>query len=173
MPQNVPETGATKRAGLPIGTDPTLSPRTALLSLWFRPAETISPFFSPLLSQRFVLRSPGSTAAEKEAAAKEVRDTIFAEGLSGHYVSVCTEMGWTPDQAKLAEMKERTSKDLAALEEKINDAIENLGDSEVKDALTAKAEYICKIGAPKEERKLAFKVPQASALFFALGRPDR
>merc|ERR1711904_87387 len=31
---------------------------------------------------------------------------------------------------------------------------------EVKDALTAKAEYICKIGASKEERKLAFKIAE-------------
>lgn len=32
------------------------------------------------------------------------------------------------------------------LEGKIKDAEENLGDTEVKDALTAKADYLCRIG---------------------------
>lgn len=35
---------------------------------------------------------------------------------------------------------------LQELEEKIKDAEENLGDTEVKEALTAKADYLCRIG---------------------------
>ena len=69
-------------------------------------------------------------------------------------------MGWPVDQTKLAELEKKTSEELEKLEEKINDSIENLGESEVRDALTAKAEYICKIGAPKEKRVLAFKIAE-------------
>ena len=79
-------------------------------------------------------------------------------GLSGHYTAICAELGWAVDQAKLAELEKKTSEELKSLEEKITDAIENLGDSEVREALTAKAEFLCKVGAPKEERVLAFKV---------------
>ena len=35
---------------------------------------------------------------------------------------------------------------LQELEGKIKDAEENLGDTEVKEALTAKADYLCRIG---------------------------
>ncbi|QDZ20107.1 regulatory subunit N7 of 26S proteasome [Chloropicon primus] len=113
-----------------------------------------------LARKLFVLRSAEASGESKEAAKKEVLDAVFAEGLSGHYKSICAEFGWTVDEGKRKELEDKTSKELEELEEKIKDAIENLGDSEVKDALTAKAEYICKIGAPKEERKLAFKVAE-------------
>jgi len=113
---------------------------------------------------RFVLKSPDASPQQKEAAANQLRECIFKEGCSGYYKSICAELGWAVDEAKLAEMTEKTEKELAALEEKINDAIENLGDSEVKDALTAKADFICKVGAPQSERTLAYKIAEEKTI---------
>jgi 26S proteasome regulatory subunit N7 len=110
--------------------------------------------------QRFALKSDDASPQEKEKIKNEVQDVIFAEGLSGHYTAICAELGWAVDQAKLAELEKKTSEELKSLEEKITDAVENLGDSEVREALTAKAEFLCKVGAPKEERVLAFKIAE-------------
>jgi len=110
--------------------------------------------------QRFILKSSEVSPETKAEVKEALLDTIFSESLSGHYTAICSEMAWPVDEAKLKDMKEKTSKYLSDLEEKINDAVENLGDSEVRDALTAKAEYLCKIGEPKEKRMLAFKIAE-------------
>lgn len=51
-----------------------------------------------------------------------------------------------PDPSLLKELEEANRAELERLEEAITDAQENLGDTELKDALLARAEYLCKIG---------------------------
>ena len=60
--------------------------------------------------------------------------------------TVCSELGWTPDSAKLESMKAANEKDLAKLDASVKDAEENLGDIEVRDSHLAKAEYLYNIG---------------------------
>lgn len=83
---------------------------------------------------------------------------LFCAGLSEHYVSICSEFGWEVDQSELEKLKAKTAEELKVLEEKITDATENLGDSEVREALYEKAQFLCKIGTPKEDRNKNFKV---------------
>ena len=66
--------------------------------------------------------------------------------LAPFYLQVCNELGWQLDEARYASMEADNKKQLEELEAKINDAKENLGDTEVKAALLAKADYLCKIG---------------------------
>lgn len=66
--------------------------------------------------------------------------------MAPFYSSVCTELGRTLDAALLAKMAEENKKELARLEEVIEDAGKNFGETERRDALMAKAEYFCKIG---------------------------
>lgn len=63
------------------------------------------------------------------------------------YEETCAELGWEPDAQRLEAMRAASAAGLAALEEKVKDAQENLGDVEVRDALAAKAEHLCRIGA--------------------------
>ena len=63
------------------------------------------------------------------------------------YEETCAELGWEPDAQRLEAMRAASAAGLAALEEKAKDAQENLGDVEVRDALAAKAEHLCRIGA--------------------------
>ena len=51
------------------------------------------------------------------------------------------------DAAKLAAMQAVNAAHLATLEAAIADAEENMGDIESRDALLAKADYLCKLGA--------------------------
>lgn len=62
------------------------------------------------------------------------------------YEQVCAELGWTVDKAKFDAMTEVNEKTLKELEDKIKDAEENLGETEVREALLAKANYLCKLG---------------------------
>ena len=62
------------------------------------------------------------------------------------YSSLCSDVGRAVDSALLEELQASNKTELVKLDEAIRDAEENLGDTELKDALTAKAEYLCKIG---------------------------
>ena len=71
--------------------------------------------------QRFILKSSEVSPETKAEVKEALLDTIFSESLSGHYTAICSEMAWPVDEAKLKDMKEKTSKYLSDLEEKINE----------------------------------------------------
>lgn len=62
------------------------------------------------------------------------------------YQYLCTDLGLPLDAAKLAEMQAANTAKLVELEAKTKDAEENLGETEVRDGLLAKAEYLASIG---------------------------
>ena len=62
------------------------------------------------------------------------------------YQFTCSELSWQPDSARLEAMQQANQKRLAELDAAIKDAEENMGDIEVRNALTAKADYLNKIG---------------------------
>ena len=66
--------------------------------------------------------------------------------MAPFYSSVCSELGRAPDAALLAEMEATNRGELERLDAAIVDAEESHGDVEVKDALLARAEYLCRIG---------------------------
>ena len=69
-------------------------------------------------------------------------------GLGSHadlaplYQYLCTELGWPLDSARLTAMQEVNAGKVAELELKRKDAEENLGETEVRDAMLAKAEFL-------------------------------
>ena len=85
------------------------------------------PFFLPLLSLSSYL-SPSSAMAP-------------------FYSAMCTEIGYTVDADLLSKMEAENAQELAKLEEGIEDAEKNFGETEQRDALLAKADYLCKIGS--------------------------
>lgn len=62
------------------------------------------------------------------------------------YEEVCAELKWPIDKALLAKMQSKNQEKLEKLDETLKDTEENLGETEVRDALYDKAEYLCKIG---------------------------
>lgn len=76
--------------------------------------------------------------------------------LAPLYQHICTELGWEVDAAQLEGMKARNAQKLQELDEKIKDAEENLGETEVRDAVQAKADYFSQIG----DREAAAKAYQ-------------
>ena len=74
------------------------------------------------------------------------------------YEEVCAELKWPVDKALLAKMQSKNQEKLEKLDETLKDTEENLGETEVRDALYDKAEYLCKIGEKVifEEKKILY-----------------
>merc|ERR1712088_1069101 len=66
--------------------------------------------------------------------------------MAPFYRSICKELKWKEDAKLWAEVNKENEEELKKLEDKIKDAEENLGESEHREALLAKAEYLTKIG---------------------------
>lgn len=62
------------------------------------------------------------------------------------YEELCHELKWPVDQALLDKMKKANEDKLKELEKKLKYAEENLGETEIRDALFAQGEYLCSIG---------------------------
>jgi 26S proteasome regulatory subunit N7 len=59
---------------------------------------------------------------------------------------VCADLGLPKDEAKAASMRAVNEAKLAELAARAEDAAENLGETEVRDAALARAEYLGRIG---------------------------
>ena len=66
--------------------------------------------------------------------------------MAPFYEEVCSDVDWTLDKTLLDNMKLANKTELEKLEKAIEDAETNLGETEVRDALLTKADYLCKIG---------------------------
>lgn len=62
------------------------------------------------------------------------------------YEELCHELKWPVDQTLLAKMKKANEEKVKELGEKLKYAEENLGETEVRDALYSQGEYLCSIG---------------------------
>ncbi|XP_055270230.1 26S proteasome non-ATPase regulatory subunit 6 [Moschus berezovskii] len=103
---------------------------------------------------RFLLSLPehrGDAAVRDELMAA-VRDNNMAP----YYEALCKSLEWQMDVDLLNKMKKANEDELKRLDEELEDAEKNLGESEIRDAMMAKAEYLCRIG-DKEGALTAFR----------------
>lgn len=66
--------------------------------------------------------------------------------MAPYYEEVCKELGWSLDSKLLQQMKAANTDKLKKLDEAIEDAEKNLGETEIRDFMLEKAEYLSKIG---------------------------
>lgn len=83
--------------------------------------------------------------------------------MTPFYVTICEEMQVPVDQELVKTMEKANNEALQKVEEKIADAEQNLGETEVNDGLLAKAEHFAEIG-DKEKALEHYKVVQARAI---------
>ncbi|XP_058030135.1 26S proteasome non-ATPase regulatory subunit 6 [Ahaetulla prasina] len=76
--------------------------------------------------------------------------------MAPYYESLCKSLDWPVDTDLLNKMKKANEDELKRLEDELEDAEKNLGESEIRDAMMAKAEYLCRIG-DKEAALTAFR----------------
>ncbi|KAK2571459.1 26S proteasome non-ATPase regulatory subunit 6 [Acropora cervicornis] len=117
-----------------------------------------------LAAWRFTLNNP--EGKDKEDAKKKLLEAIKENDMAPLYEEVCAELKWPLDKALLAKMQSKNQEKLEKLDETLKDTEENLGETEVRDALYDKAEYLCKIGE-KEKALTVFRLAYDKAV--ALG----
>lgn len=66
--------------------------------------------------------------------------------MAPYYEALCKSLDWQMDMELLSKMKKANEEELKRLDEELEDAEKNLGESEIRDAMMAKAEYLCLIG---------------------------
>lgn len=66
--------------------------------------------------------------------------------MAPFYLHCCTRLGWPVDEALLGHMTAANNARLAELEAKVADALKSEGESEVREALLARTEYLVMIG---------------------------
>jgi len=66
--------------------------------------------------------------------------------MAPYYEEVCASLGWSIDQNLLQKMKAANLTKLKELDNAVEDAEQNLGETEVRDFMLKKAEYLSKIG---------------------------
>eukprot|EP00455_Lapot_gusevi_P035236 TRINITY_DN38_c0_g1_i1.p1 TRINITY_DN38_c0_g1~~TRINITY_DN38_c0_g1_i1.p1 ORF type:complete len:394 (+),score=96.35 TRINITY_DN38_c0_g1_i1:79-1260(+) len=77
--------------------------------------------------------------------------------MAPFYKILCKSAGWAEDEALYEELKTSNEAELKTLDEKIEDAEKNLGETEVRDAYVAKADFFARIG-DKDQSLSAYEV---------------
>jgi len=88
---------------------------------------------------------------KNDAATKDkIMSAIKESKMAPLYQIYAKDLGWSVDKNLLESMKEDNTKTLKELDDSIKDAEENLGESELREALLKKAEFFAVIGDKKE-----------------------
>ena len=83
----------------------------------------------------------------EEGDKKSLMSAIKENSMAPFYKICCKDLrGWTLDKTLLNKLEEDNKTALAEFDQKIQDAEKNMGESEIRDALLNKAEYLAKIG---------------------------
>jgi 26S proteasome regulatory subunit N7 len=71
---------------------------------------------------------------------------MFLIEMAPFYEQVCVDLKLKKDETLVSSLKTANQQQLLKLEEKLKDAEQNLGETDISDALIAKAQYLAKIG---------------------------
>lgn len=94
----------------------------------------------------FLLAQNDEISPNKEQLKHNLLSIIKSNNMLPFYLHVCSELKWKQDKGFVEEMNKFNEDKLLQLEAAIKDATENLGESEVRDAMQAKADFFCRIG---------------------------
>jgi len=94
----------------------------------------------------FLLQNQCASDEDKAASKEHVMGLIKEHSMSNYYTFVMEKLGESPDKALVDEMKAKNDEELKGIEEKLTDAKENLGNTEVHDFMLQKADFFGRIG---------------------------
>jgi len=109
-----------------------------------------------LAQVRFMLTCPAATEDDQAAAKETLMEAVKDNNMAPFYAHLIEQYGWMEDETLTATMKKANAAELVKLEATIKDAVDNLGETEIREALLEKAEYLCIIG-DKDAAVTAFR----------------
>jgi 26S proteasome regulatory subunit N7 len=124
-------------------------------------AELILPIPNLTISQNLFVLSNAKLTHLHENARNQLLDGLKADEMAPYYKSITAVLSFLPQDQELLEKMEKTNADeLKRLDERLADAEKTEGESEISDALRARANYLTKIGDKErslEAQKLALE----------------
>ncbi len=93
--------------------------------------------------KKFLLQKVEPRNAELK---KSLLSDVEAKDMAPFYAELCHDLGWKADAAMEKRLKEKNEAKLKELQEKLEDAEKNEGESEIREALQARSEYLAQIG---------------------------
>jgi len=116
-----------------------------------------------LAHKLFLLRHPDVQDIEKVRLKEEVFAVVKADDMASLYEALIADSVLERDQGVLDAMREKNDGEIKKLDEKIADAEENLGESEVREAHLAKSLFFIRIG-DKEKALEQLKVTESKTV---------
>ena len=110
-----------------------------------------------------IQQNPSEYAHLKE----ELLAIIQQDAMTPFYKELCKDLNYVVDESLVSSLESENKTKLEELDKKISDAEANFGESDIRDANLAKAEYLCRIG-DKEACLALFRKIQETSL--ALGQ---
>lgn len=98
-----------------------------------------------LAHSRFLLSLSNELTPNKQEVRNSLLSNISEQKMGPFYLAIAEELGGL-DKGFYEKLKQANEEQLKKLDEAITDAKENLGESEVREALLAKADYYTRIG---------------------------
>lgn len=95
---------------------------------------------------KYLLSLPDSLSPQKKEINQKLIEVITSENMTNLYTKLFEDMKWSPDTALVNKMKLANEEKIKQLDANIKDAVENLGESEVREAHAAKSDYYARIG---------------------------
>jgi len=118
-----------------------------------------------LAEYRFLLHQKFISENEKSEIKSKLLSAIKSENMLPFYQIVSAELGWPEDTELVNNARKGNEEQLKTLDDKIKDAQENLGESEVRDAMEAKAAFFSRIGE-KEKSISQYKLTLEKTIGF-------
>lgn len=116
-----------------------------------------------LAHKLFLITHPDVQDIEKVRLKEEVFASVKADDMAPLYETLAADSILEMDQSLLSSMRAKNEEELKKLDEKIADAEENLGESEVREAHLAKSLYFIQIG-DKEKALEQLKVTETKTV---------
>mmetsp|Transcript_10068 Transcript_10068/g.18660 ORF Transcript_10068/g.18660 Transcript_10068/m.18660 type:complete len:411 (-) Transcript_10068:251-1483(-) len=116
-----------------------------------------------LANKKFLLKEGNLPEEDKIALKSEVLEAVKKHNLLPIYKCFYKELGWEVDQELVSVMQKFIDDKLIEFDAKAKDAEENLGETEVRDAMLAKAMFLSEVG-DKENTVEAFKAVNLKAV---------
>lgn len=95
--------------------------------------------------QRFAYRTKNVPNVDRTALKQEILDIVTSHNMAPIYETVCQELEVPVNPAQLQTMKEANAAELQRLADSLKETEENAGETEVRDVLHARADYLADI----------------------------
>jgi len=128
--------------------------------------EDADPTYMEISQLRFTLAQPSTSASAKEEAKVKLMGHIDKNEMAPFYKLVCEQLGWPVDAAKLSAMEAANAAKLTELTDTVKNNEENEGESEVRLAHLARANFLMRIG---EKEKAITAMEETLTKTVALG----